>query len=94
VSENKVHIKDSCWSVRIICDPRKLPGVSIVGSGVDVVLQALTTRPCVLCVFCPCVSLFACVEDDASDHGRTVRLSQPDHLFERRIVRVHVPDRP
>jgi hypothetical protein len=29
--EDKVHTKDSCWSVRTIYDPRELPGVSTIG---------------------------------------------------------------
>jgi hypothetical protein len=35
MSEDKVHTKDSCWSVGIIYDPRELPGLSIIGPGVD-----------------------------------------------------------
>jgi hypothetical protein len=31
MSEDKVHIKDSCWSVGIIYDFRELPGVSTAG---------------------------------------------------------------
>jgi hypothetical protein len=34
MSEDKVRIKDSCWSVGTIYDPRELPGVSTVGLGV------------------------------------------------------------
>jgi hypothetical protein len=30
-----VRIKDPCWSVETIYDPRELPGVSTVGPGVD-----------------------------------------------------------
>jgi hypothetical protein len=33
MSEEKVHKKDSCWSVGIIYDPRELPIVSTVGRG-------------------------------------------------------------
>jgi hypothetical protein len=33
MSEDKVHTKDSCWSVGTIYDPRELPGVSIAGVG-------------------------------------------------------------
>jgi hypothetical protein len=39
MSEDKVHTKDSCWSLGIIYDPRELPGVSTVGPGLDRVLQ-------------------------------------------------------
>ena len=38
-SEDKVHTKDTCWFVRMVYDPRGLLGVSIVGAGVDKVLQ-------------------------------------------------------
>jgi hypothetical protein len=31
MSEDKVCIKDSCWSVGTINDPRELPGVSTAG---------------------------------------------------------------
>jgi hypothetical protein len=34
MSEDKVQIKDSCWSVRTIYDPRELPGVSTFGPGI------------------------------------------------------------
>jgi hypothetical protein len=34
-----VRTKDSCWSVGTIYDPKELPGVSTVGSGVDGVLH-------------------------------------------------------
>jgi hypothetical protein len=34
MSEHKVRSKDLCWSVRTIYDPRELPGVSTVGSGI------------------------------------------------------------
>jgi hypothetical protein len=34
-----VRTKDSCWSVGTIYDPSELPGVSIVGPGLDGVLQ-------------------------------------------------------
>jgi hypothetical protein len=37
-----VRTKDSCWSVGTIYDPRELPRVSTVGSGVDGVLQMLS----------------------------------------------------
>jgi hypothetical protein len=36
-----VRIKDSCWSVWMIYDPRGLSVVSTVGPGVDGVLQYL-----------------------------------------------------
>jgi hypothetical protein len=39
MSEDKVHIKDLCWFVRTIYDPRELSGVSTVGPGLDGVLQ-------------------------------------------------------
>jgi hypothetical protein len=38
MSEDKVCTKGSCWSVGTIYDPRELPGVSIVGLGVNRVL--------------------------------------------------------
>jgi hypothetical protein len=31
MSEDKVHTKDSCWSVGTIYDARELPGVSTTG---------------------------------------------------------------
>jgi hypothetical protein len=34
-----VRTKDSCWSVGMVYDPRGLPEVSIIGPGVDEVLQ-------------------------------------------------------
>jgi hypothetical protein len=34
MSEDKVCIKDPCWSVGTIYDPRELPGVSTVGPGI------------------------------------------------------------
>jgi hypothetical protein len=34
MSEDKVRIKDSCWSVGTIYDPRELPGVSTAGPGI------------------------------------------------------------
>jgi hypothetical protein len=34
MSEDKVHTKDSCWSLGTIYDPRELPGVSIAGPGI------------------------------------------------------------
>jgi hypothetical protein len=42
MSEHKVHAKDLCWSVGTIYDPRELPGVSTIGSGVDGVLQMVS----------------------------------------------------
>jgi hypothetical protein len=33
-SEDKVHTKDSCWSVGTIYDARELPEVSTAGSGI------------------------------------------------------------
>jgi hypothetical protein len=41
MSEDKVHTKDSFWSVGTIYDHRELPGVSTAGSGVDKVLQVV-----------------------------------------------------
>jgi hypothetical protein len=37
-----VRTKDPCWFVGTIYDPRELPGVSIVGPGVDEVLQVVS----------------------------------------------------
>jgi hypothetical protein len=34
--------KDSCWSVGMVYDPRGLLGVSIIGPGVDEVLQLVS----------------------------------------------------
>jgi hypothetical protein len=34
MSEDKVHINGSCWSVGTIYDPSELPGVSTVGPGI------------------------------------------------------------
>jgi hypothetical protein len=34
MSEDKVHTKDSCWSVGTIYDPRELLGVSTAGLGI------------------------------------------------------------
>jgi hypothetical protein len=42
MSEDKVRIKDMCWSVGTIYDPKELPGVSIVGPGVNGVLQMVS----------------------------------------------------
>jgi hypothetical protein len=39
MSEDKVHTKDSCWSMRMVYSPRGLSGVSNVGPKVDGVLQ-------------------------------------------------------
>ena len=41
MSEDKVHIKDSCWSMGTIYDPRKLPGLSTAGPRLDGVLQVV-----------------------------------------------------
>jgi hypothetical protein len=41
MSEDKVRIKDLCWSVWIIYDPRELPGVSTTGLVLDGVLQCV-----------------------------------------------------
>jgi hypothetical protein len=37
-----VRTKDVCWSMEMVYDPRELPEVSIVGLGVDVVLQMIS----------------------------------------------------
>jgi hypothetical protein len=42
MSENKVCIKDLCWFMGTIYDPRELPGVSTTGPGVDGVLQVVS----------------------------------------------------
>jgi hypothetical protein len=42
MSENKVHTKDYCWSVRMVYDSRKILGVSIIGPGVNRVLHVLS----------------------------------------------------
>ena len=34
MSEDKVHTKDSCWSMGTIYDPRELLGVSTAGPGI------------------------------------------------------------
>jgi hypothetical protein len=39
MSEDKVRRKDLCWFVGMIYDPRRLPGVSTAGAGVDRVLH-------------------------------------------------------
>jgi hypothetical protein len=39
MSVDKVRTKDSCCSVGMVYGPRGLPGVTIVGPGVDRVLQ-------------------------------------------------------
>jgi hypothetical protein len=39
MSEDKVRIKDSCWSVWMIYGPRGLQGLSTAGPRVDGVLQ-------------------------------------------------------
>jgi hypothetical protein len=41
-SEDKVHTKDSCWSVGTIYGLRELPGVSTAGLGVDGVLEMVS----------------------------------------------------
>jgi hypothetical protein len=41
-SENKVHTKDSCWSVGTIYDLRELPEISTAGPGVDGVLEMVS----------------------------------------------------
>jgi hypothetical protein len=42
MSEDKVHMKDSCWSVGMVYGPRGLPGVSTAGPRVDEVLQMVS----------------------------------------------------
>jgi hypothetical protein len=42
MSEDKVHTKDTCWSMGTIYDARGLPGVSTAGSVVDEVLQVVS----------------------------------------------------
>jgi hypothetical protein len=54
----------------------------------------LTSQPCALCVLYPYVPFFVCVEVDTPSYGRTVRLSQPDHLFEHRTVHAQVSNCP
>jgi hypothetical protein len=39
MSEDKVRIKDLCWYVGMVYDPRRLPVISITGPGVDRVLH-------------------------------------------------------
>lgn len=41
MNEDKVHIKDSCWSVGMIYGLRELSRVSIVGSKVNRALQMI-----------------------------------------------------
>jgi hypothetical protein len=48
---------------------------------------ALTSRPCVLYLLCPCVPFFLCVEADTPGFGRAIWFSQPDRLLEHRTVR-------
>jgi hypothetical protein len=49
-----VRTKDLCWFVRMVYDPRGLPGVSSTGLGVDGVLQ-MVSKP-TLAVSWACVS--------------------------------------
>jgi hypothetical protein len=42
MSEDKVCIKDPCWSVWTIIDPRELPRVSTASPGLDGVLQVVS----------------------------------------------------
>jgi hypothetical protein len=44
MSEDKVRTNDSCWSVGIIYDPSKPPGVSTAGSRLDGVLHQVRDR--------------------------------------------------
>jgi hypothetical protein len=39
MSDDKVHTKDSCWSVRMVYNLIGMPGVSTAGLGVDGVLH-------------------------------------------------------
>jgi hypothetical protein len=48
MSEDKVHTKDSCWSVGTIYDPSDLPGVSTAGPGLDGVLHKAFFTECLL----------------------------------------------
>jgi hypothetical protein len=45
MSEDKVHTKDSCWSVGMLYGSRGLPGVSTIGPGVEGVLQMVPEPP-------------------------------------------------
>jgi hypothetical protein len=45
MSEDKVYTKDSCWSVGIIYDLRRLLGVSSVDPEADDELQMVSERP-------------------------------------------------
>jgi hypothetical protein len=49
-SEDKVHTKDSYWSVGTIYDPKELPGVSTTGPEVYWVLHGHTPAMDLLCV--------------------------------------------
>jgi hypothetical protein len=40
--EDKVHTKDSCWSVGMVYGPRGLPGVSTTSPGLDRVLHMVS----------------------------------------------------
>jgi hypothetical protein len=42
MSEDKVRIKDLCWSVGMVYDPRGLPEVSTIGPRVDEALQMVS----------------------------------------------------
>jgi hypothetical protein len=42
MSEDKVHTKDSCWSVGTIYNPSELPGVSTADPRLDGVLQVVS----------------------------------------------------
>jgi hypothetical protein len=42
MSEDKVHTKDSYWSVGMVYGPRELPGVITTGPGVYGVLQMVS----------------------------------------------------
>jgi hypothetical protein len=63
MSEDKVHTKDSCWSVGTINDPRELPGVSTanqeIGRGVTLMeLNLIYHMHCIVGVIINCDLLF------------------------------------
>jgi hypothetical protein len=45
MSEDKVRTKDSCWSVRMVYDPRGPPGVSTTGPVVEGCYKWYHSRP-------------------------------------------------
>jgi hypothetical protein len=52
MSKDKVCIKDSCWSVGTIYDPRELKGVSTAGPRVDRTLQMVSESTLVVSRAC------------------------------------------